>query len=101
MQLKLNPEGCEFCNGTVEVRICSGLRSTGEACKNRVCKKLSYGTSTDYILPGMPQIVGSFRGSTYAVPDGVEKGLPEGRQTATRQVRHGNDTRWTGSVGVA
>ena len=60
MNLKLNPQGCEFCNGTFEVRICKELRSNGQVCGNRVCKKHSYGTSTEYICPECDKSLGVF-----------------------------------------
>jgi hypothetical protein len=41
MDLKVNPEGCEFCNGTQNVGICKGHRFTGKPCTNRVCEDCS------------------------------------------------------------
>jgi hypothetical protein len=41
MNMKLHPQGCEFCNSTSNVGICRGYRSTEKPCTNCVCEACS------------------------------------------------------------
>jgi hypothetical protein len=51
MTLRHGPQACEFCNGTPDVRVCTGERPNGELCPSRLCWLPSYMGARGFVCP--------------------------------------------------